>query len=206
MHIINNVPPSPRIWEDSGKLIHSQYWKTNNELILQAGVGRHDCWKGFSKGILASDSVRNNPIISKLMEELLVSDYTRYQGVVLSAANSDGQYFHRDVDVMQNTRTCGSEMVNLDDFYFTVLMPCMVDVTPENGPTEFYAGSHRQASHDFDEGSLEYVCAPLGSAVVFNGKLYHRGSANTSDADRPVIYQIWHKMWYNDYYREGVDE
>ena len=97
-------------------------------------------------------------------------------------------------------------MVKLDDFYFTVLIPCMVDVTMENGPTQFYAGSHRQAADEYDENSLEYACAPLGSALVFNGKTNHRGSANRSTADRPVIYQVWHKMWYNDNYRAGIED
>jgi len=204
--IISQVPPLPRVWEETGKVVHSQYWKTDKEVMLQAGAGRFDCWKGFSQGILGTENVRRNPLISKLMSELLVCDYTTYQGVVLSGANSEGQYFHRDTDSLQNRRTCGTEMVQLDDFYFTVLMPCLVDVTMDNGPTEFYAGSHRQPSYKFDPSSVECVCAPLGSALVFNGKLYHRGSANRSSEDRPVIYQVWHKMWYNDYYRDGVDE
>ena len=187
-------------------VLESAYWKTDTEVLLQAGVGRLDCWKGFTNGILATDNVRNNPVIVKLMEALLVSDFTTYQGVVLSSPKSEGQYFHRDVDQMQNRRTCGKEMVKLDDFYFTVLMPCMVDVTMDNGPTEFYAGSHRQASHEYEEESRTHACVPLGSAVVFNGKLYHRGSGNMSEFERPVIYQIWHKMWYNDYFRYGVDE
>jgi len=204
--IIDTIPPRPRVWEETGKMVQSQYWKTDTEVMLQAGVGRYDCWKGFSNGILATENVRRNPLISKLMEELLVCDYTTYQGVVLSGANSDGQYFHRDTDSLQNKRSCGTEMVKLDDFYFTVLMPCLVNVTMDNGPTEFYAGSHRQPAYEFDDKTLERVCAPLGSALVFNGKLYHRGSANRSNEDRPVIYQVWHKMWYNDYYRDGVDE
>ena len=204
--IIATVAPRPRVWKDSGKTVRSQYWITDKEVMLQAGNGRFDCWKGFSKGILATENVRNNPLISKLMKELLVKDYTTYQGIVLSGANSDGQYFHRDTDPMQNRRSCGSEMIALDDFYFTVLMPCIVDVTEENGPTEFYAGSHRQSADDFDEDSRVSVCAPLGSALVFNGKLYHRGSANKSNEDRPVVYQIWHKKWYSDDHRDGVDE
>ena len=97
-------------------------------------------------------------------------------------------------------------MVKLDDFYFTVLIPCTVDVTPENGPTQFYAGSHRLPAQEYDESTLEYACAPLGSALVFNGKANHRGSANSSAEDRPVIYQVYHKMWYNDSYRAGIDE
>ena len=46
----------------------------------------------------------------------------------------------------------------------------------------------------------------MGSALFFNGKTNHRGSANKSKEDRPVVYQVFHKMWYNDNYRKGVDE
>ena len=87
-----------------------------------------------------------------------------------------------------------------------MLFPCLVDVTMENGPTEFYAGSHKQASYEYDPASLCYAECPLGSALFFNGKLNHRGSANPSKEDRPVIYQIYHKLWYNDQFRKGVDD
>lgn len=200
--IVDNVAPSPRIWVDSGKSLQSQYWKADGKLIMQAGVGRYDCYKGFSRDILPS---WEDPLITKIMKELLVSDYTTYQGVILSDGSSQGQYWHRDVRPLQNKRSCGKEMVQLDDFLFTILIPCMVDVTLENGPTEFYAGSHRQSTDEFDDNNIEQVCAPLGSALLFKGKLYHRGMPNTSGVDRPVVYQMYHKKWYNDWYRAGVE-
>ena len=201
-NIINNVAPSQRIWVDSGKELQSRYWKTDKELIMQAGVGRYDCYKGFSRDILPS---WEHPLVTKIMREVLVRDFTTYQGVILSDGHNEGQYWHRDVRPLQNRRSCGKEMVLLDDFLFTILIPCMVDVTPENGPTEFYSGSHRQSTDEFDDSSIEQVCAPLGSALLFNGKLYHRGMPNTSGVDRPVIYQMYHKKWYNDWYRAGVE-
>jgi len=205
-YIIDNIPPLPREWEESGVVTRSQYWKTDTELMLEAGVGRHDLYKGFSRGFLAHPNVRNNPVISKILKEILVSAYNTYQGVILSAPNSGTQYWHRDTDTLQNRGTCGKQMVQLDDFYFTVVMPCLVDVTMENGPTQFYAGSHRQSADEYDENSLEYACAPLGSAILWNGKINHRGTSNQSSTDRPMIYQVWHKMWYNDNYRAGVDD
>jgi ectoine hydroxylase-related dioxygenase (phytanoyl-CoA dioxygenase family) len=46
----------------------------------------------------------------------------------------------------------------------------------------------------------------LGNALVFNGKINHRGTANGSNADRPVIYRVFHKQWYNDQFRVGIDD
>ena len=158
------------------------------------------------QGIFATDSVVYNPVIQKIAKEILVEDYTHYQGVVLSTAGSEAQYWHRDCNTLQNRSTDGRQLVTLDDFQFTVLFPCLVDVTLENGPTEFYAGSHKQASYEYDENSRCYAECPLGSALFFNGKLNHRGGANPSNEDRPVIYQVYHKLWYNDNFRKGVDE
>ena len=74
--------------------------------------------------MLNEDAVKNNPVISKIMDAIMVSEHSHYQGVILSSAKSEGQYWHRDCNTLQNTGTCGSQMVKLDDFLFTVLIPC----------------------------------------------------------------------------------
>ena len=62
--IIENVAPLPRVWEESGEITRSQYWKNDKgDLILQAGKGRYDFYKGFMTGIFATDSVIYNPVI-----------------------------------------------------------------------------------------------------------------------------------------------
>ena len=86
--IIANTPPLPRVWEESGEVTRSQYWRTPSELILQAGAGRYDLYKGFDQGIFGSDSVVHNPVVAKLMRAILVSEYTHYQGVIHSSAGS----------------------------------------------------------------------------------------------------------------------
>ena len=47
-------------------------------------------------------------------------------------------------------------------------------------------------------GQLEraYAQCPVGSALLFNGKMNHRGTGNASQADRPCIYTVYHKQWY----------
>ena len=76
----------------------------------------------------------------------------------------------------------------------------------ENGATEIMFGSHQLASHDFDQCDVKQVTVPLGGALVFNGKLNHRGSANQSEQERPALYMVFHKKWYNDQFRQGVDD
>lgn len=157
--------------------------------------------------MFGTDSVVKNPKLMELMRNTMKEGFTSYGGVVHSETGSSNQYWHRDTSTLSNTTTDGDKLVTLDDFYFTVLIPITVPVTADNGPTEFMANSHRQKAQDFDKCPNE--CSPridLGSALLFNGKINHRGTANGSDADRPVIYRVFHKRWYNDYFRVGIDD
>lgn len=66
------------------------------------------------------------------------------------------------------------------------------DFTPDNGATRVVPGSHklcRQPDYDLGEGDVTTVpaCAPAGSVMVFDGRLWHQTGANTSDASRHGI-------------------
>ncbi len=229
-NIMESSPGKMRIMEENNQKIESRYWKQHQEqdttsskieepaLILQAGKGRYDLYKGFGGsdvGAFGTDMVLKNPVIGSLIEKLLISEYTSYTGVILSTVGSSDQYWHRDTDTLNNTNTNGGEMVKLNDFYFTCLVPCIVPFNTSNGATEFVAGSHRLAADEFPHtattnGGIKLISefasdVPLGSALLFNGKCNHRGTANNSTADRPAIYTVYHKMWYNDQYRKGIE-
>ena len=66
----------------------------------------------------------------------------------------------------------------------------------ENGATEFALGSHRRG---FDRSPARAAprCA-LGDAVLFDYRTWHRGLANESDADRPVLYLVVARPWWRD--------
>ena len=89
----------------------------------------------------------------------------------------------------------------------TVFFP-LVDVTDENGPTEFALGSHRPG-HEYDAADAADeaaagapprapICARAGSAVVFDYRTWHRGLPNRSMADRPVLYAVVSRPWWKD--------
>ena len=65
-----------------------------------------------------------------------------------------------------------------------------------NGATEFALGSHRRG---FDRSPARAAprCA-LGDAVLFDYRTWHRGLANESDADRPVLYLVVARPWWRD--------
>ena len=175
-----------------------------NCIILQAGEDRYDLWKGFADQI--PDHILSNTYIEELMKKLLLNNYAKYSGVIMSNPGSKDQYFHRDTDCLQNLGSDGRLLVQLDPFYYTVLIPISVDMTIMNGTTEFMVGSHLKPSSEFDGLPLMQSVVPVGSAVIFDGKINHRGKANNSNDERPCIYQVYHKRWYNDQFRTGVCE
>lgn len=208
--ILASEAPKPRVWMESGKVTESRYWKqgkgTDGHLILQAGEGRFDLWRGFNEGFFDSKLLAQNPKLRHIMDHCLVENYTHYSGVIQSNPGSQDQYYHRDTDTLSNRDSNGDGLMAVDDFYFTCLIPVSHDTTPENGPTQFLVGSHRAPASEFDGLETAKVCVPLGSAVVFNGKLNHKGCGNRSEKERSVMYTVFHKRWYNDNFRMGVDD
>jgi ectoine hydroxylase-related dioxygenase (phytanoyl-CoA dioxygenase family) len=66
------------------------------------------------------------------------------------------------------------------------------DFTAENGATRLIPGSHllgRQPDYAAGEGNVETipVCAPAGSIMIFDGRLWHQTGANTTSRPRHGI-------------------
>jgi hypothetical protein len=99
----------------------------------------------------------------------------------------------------------------------------LVDLTKENGPTEFRIGSHlRDSSENKNtESDVEFpLLCPAGSAVLFDYRIQHRGRANllkaavppspsvasreieplsNIDNARPVLYLAYAKTYFKDH-------
>ena len=94
-----------------------------------------------------------------------------------------------------------------DAFYFMPRphrLPLAVSViwaieefTEDNGATEVIAGSHRWGMEHPDEREHDIVTAamPAGSAIVFDGALWHRGGTNTSNGTRLAISPQYCQPW-----------
>jgi ectoine hydroxylase-related dioxygenase (phytanoyl-CoA dioxygenase family) len=77
--------------------------------------------------------------------------------------------------------------------WITIMLP-LVDITMENGPTEFWPGSHIQALSGPNRWKIEsvpFVCNK-GDALLFDCRVEHRGMGNDSDESRPQLY-VWFK-------------
>lgn len=70
----------------------------------------------------------------------------------------------------------------------------LVDISEENGPTEFWPGTHFPWKLPAD-APQPLRLAPLkrGDAIVYDSRLFHRGTANRSAELRPVAYWLYER-------------
>jgi ectoine hydroxylase-related dioxygenase (phytanoyl-CoA dioxygenase family) len=117
---------------------------------------------------------------------------------VVSFPGAPDQRLHRD-----------SKAIFADDFSIdkdippyaiTMLVP-LVDCNLQTGCTKVWPGSH--LCKDNEEAMKTDCIDPevrVGSVLVTNSKLLHRGGANRSNQIRPLIYLTYHRSWFRDFW------
>ena len=177
-------------------------FESNGVGVIEICRGRLDI---YSEMPIMKKIINESPI-DKLMENICETrdNWNMQVGILTSASSSSHGPWHRDV-----TNICGEAKAdgsyddrlmvdsNFEPFYFTILIP-LVDITNENGPTEFIIGSHKQTFDEIDVNETETILLKTGSALIFDGRIFHRGRENNSSNPRPVIYVVFSRSWYND--------
>ncbi len=165
--------------------------------IAERQLGRLDYRCGFSADIFKEVATPIIDMINKISPDI---DFKHYWGAIPSMPGSGPTDMHRDVYPISN-KTEGNNLSALDlllpPYYFTALIP-LVEITQENGPTEFIKGSHRKEM--VDETTAE-IYAPLllpGDVAIFEGRIFHRGSPNKSKNEKLVAYITFIANWYHD--------
>jgi Phytanoyl-CoA dioxygenase (PhyH) len=92
---------------------------------------------------------------------------------------------------------------------FNVFVP-MVNISEENGATEFVPGTHEDARYDnvaadvvlggrshAEAATIRADCTS-GSLIVFDVRVMHRGLSNQSSADRPMLYYTFCRDWFQE--------
>lgn len=82
----------------------------------------------------------------------------------------------------------------LPPYAITVAVP-LVDLTPETGTTRLFPGSHTGPMTDAFE--LPYL--NRGDGFLMDYRMWHNGTANRTDGERPVLYIIYSRPWFTDY-------
>jgi len=115
-------------------------------------------------------------------------------GAVVAKSGGGGgdQRWHRDGDFLFEDDEDGGGF--RPAHALTVFVP-LVDLDATNGPTEFRLGSHVRGA----SGGPEVAAAvSAGTALLFDYRVKHRGLANASRADRPVLFFAFARPWFRD--------
>ena len=173
---------------------------------VQRAKGRYDILYGFNGNseFMEVDS-KLLPVLAQILEckhRLLL-----FNGLLHSNPASSEQLWHADGEHL----FAGTEHCHLPVHSLNVFVP-LVDITEENGGTEFCLGSHRLTgasdrivwqddAHRDRIGSkgepVAFTCR-AGSVILFDYRILHRGLANSTQASRPVLYFTYARAWFRD--------
>jgi ectoine hydroxylase-related dioxygenase (phytanoyl-CoA dioxygenase family) len=141
--------------------------------------------------------------IKNIIHHFFTKHYTSHMGVLTSQSMSDNGIWHRDVvnicgESDKNGNYDDSKMVHdFEPFYFNVLLP-LVPLNNENGSTEFILGSHKATYNEsIDKKRVQYN-TDIGDVIIFDGRIFHRGRVNKTNMPRTLIYNVYHRSWYNE--------
>lgn len=136
------------------------------------------------------------PIVSVLLERSVRRVWTGSILGLPAAEDTESQRWHADTPHLYS--------IHLPPHSITVHIP-LIDLTLENGPTEFRLGSHilGQLKGEAGDGEEESddrlaLCAPRGSVILYDERIEHRGLKNCTEMPRPIAYCTYAKAWYRD--------
>jgi ectoine hydroxylase-related dioxygenase (phytanoyl-CoA dioxygenase family) len=165
--------------------------------IAERHLGRLDYRCGFTAEIFQQVA---EPIIHIIKQMSPTINFKHFWGAIPALGGSGATDFHRDVYSLMNY-TQGVNLDPLDIFlpayYFTVLIP-LVNITEENGPTQFIKASHLKPVVDTINAEIFNPLLKLGDATIFDGRTMHKGSANHTKDERLVAYITFVANWYHD--------
>lgn len=171
----------------------SQYHRDmEHEDALTVGVMRHMITVPFS-GPFNDPDVYANPHVMPVIRKLLGNDSILGSFVsVTSLPGAPDQHAHRDVPPLFDDQDWTAP---LPVYCATLVLP-LVDMNETNGTTAFFPGFRADNAWTTDEILRPVV--PVGSAVLFDSRIWHFGTENLSDSTRPVLYNNYQRPWFRD--------
>ncbi|MFI4964874.1 MAG: phytanoyl-CoA dioxygenase family protein [Caulobacterales bacterium] len=181
-------------------------WNAAFQPLLQAAVAceRDDPNRGAHRhyvtlpfqGLWADPAIVDNDAIIAVVEELVGAD-----GVMCQLASdtplqgSEHQDLHRDTQLL--FPESGAET---PPYQLAVNFP-LVDVTAENGPMEYAAGTHMTSKAEglrrVASGEAPLVAAHMarGDVMIRDVRHIHRGTPNRTDIPRPMVVIGYSRRW-----------
>jgi len=126
----------------------------------------------------------------------VLHDYARPVSVWEKVCSQFGFGHIKRVEVVTSHPGCRNQDWHVDAVHgLTVIFP-LVDVDARKGPTQLDFTSHFNSVHQ-DKGKVKHrdpeappmalAAMPSGSVLIFNANCSHRGTANISSYDRPIL-------------------
>ena len=132
------------------------------------------------------------PEIAAIVRALLGSKtYLEKAGLILSHPGAEAQRWHMDNPHLYAIPT------HLPPHSLTVFV-ALCELTAANGPTEFHLATHVKAHLAAPRKRHAAARCAAGSLVGYDTRIRHRGGANASDAERPLVYMTFSRVWFRD--------
>lgn len=136
-----------------------------------------------------------HPLILPILRGLLGDNL--FLGIFGSVASLPGaalQHFHRDNPLLF------SELVNrfLPPYAINLFIP-LIDFNERTGTTRLFPGTHVKGSEQAESSPGFDPVVPVGSCLLMDYRLFHQGTANVSQAIRPMLFIAYHRPWFKDY-------
>lgn len=184
---------------------------TNTTSSEQRSPGRYELVNPLKTPFSDKEFV-SNTLFMPMMQNILGTKRLEIDthSSVTSLGNTPQQHWHRDAGFLFDYANLQKQVPP----HGMVLFVPLVKVTEEMGPTEFLSGSHIQCPNSEKEqrqlgnwilnecrhsGKTLTTPAPTGSAVIFDLRILHRGTANTTPKRRPLMYLTIFQEWFVDH-------
>ncbi len=155
--------------------------------IVERELGQLDYRCGFHSSVF--DKIAE-PITSVIKQLSPGVDFHHYWGAIPALGGCAPTNWHRNVCPAVNSagnHDLSSQDIDLSPYYFTVLIP-LVQITPNNGPTQFIKGTHQAARVDIQDQQVYSPLLAPGDVSIFDGRILCKDSANRTQDERLVAY------------------
>ena len=188
--------------------------------VVHRAKGRYDVLDGINGEPLFADRAE---LLAPVVRRVLGDDaHMLFNGLLMTISPSAEQLWHADgehlfsgthPDTVADGRAAdGAAPEALPAHCINVFVP-LVDLTLDNGTTEFCLGTHNDTGISSDivwqrQGWRDAIghtappvamTAPAGSVVLFDYRVLHRGlECREGQPRRPVLYYTFARRWFSD--------
>ncbi len=177
--------------------LHSEYQRQFPDVssvddAYEVGERRLQVAVQLTGPFLSPDFYANRKVLSivetALGEDILIDNLS----VVTALPGAEAQDRHKDHHDLFREQELSRWVIR--PYALNVAIP-LVDLTPETGTTKLYAASHNRP---LSEDRFELAHMKRGGCYIFDYRLWHQGTENRTQRERPIVYIAYSRPWFTD--------